>query len=67
MVVPKKPEEGIGFSGTSVTEDVSCRVSWDLKLGSLEEQQVLLTSAPSPPVLAENILFEDNRKPQTYE
>lgn len=47
MVVPKKPEEGIGFSGTSVTEDVSCRVSWDLKLGSLEEQQVLLNSEPS--------------------
>jgi hypothetical protein len=44
---PWRPEEGIGFSRTEVTEgyELPCRC-WELNLGPLQEQPVLFTAEP---------------------
>jgi hypothetical protein len=45
---PCRSEEGIGFPGTEVTDGCELpRVYWELNLGPLEEQSVLLTTEPS--------------------
>ena len=45
---PQRPKEGIRFSGTGITD--RCEPAggcWELNLGPLEKQPVLLTAEPS--------------------
>jgi hypothetical protein len=46
---PRRPEEGIIPPGTGVTSsyELLC-VCWELNLGPLEEQPILLAAEPSP-------------------
>lgn len=45
---PKKSGEGVRFPGTGVTDDCEPLGGfWDLNLGPLQEQNVLLTNEPS--------------------
>lgn len=46
VLCPRRPEEGVEYPGIDVTvSELPCR-SWELILGSLQDQQVLLFAEP---------------------